>query len=116
MRAAEHTLSVEQGALLEQEFEWRQDGVAKLLTGWTAAAQVRAKPGAPDVLLDLTPFLVVQPGGVAGRIRLRAPGSATATLQRGGTWDLLMLHAGTGDRVRLVTGPVELLRATTVVP
>ncbi|MGC5012531.1 hypothetical protein ACLQ2R_17345 [Streptosporangium sp. DT93] len=104
-----HRLVVEQGATFEERYEIVGDDEQPWVipATWKARAQVRAEPLAPTIILDLTQLLTVDYD--AGTITLRIPATTTATLDRGGVWDLELYDpADLGQVSRLLAGPVEL--------
>lgn len=81
------------------------------LTGYTANMQFRQYPGAPSVLFDCSPYLVL--GGPAGTITLTIPAAQTTTF----TWyqafyDLILTDA-TGNVTRLLEGTVTVSTGVT---
>lgn len=101
-------LHLAQGATFSLELTWEDDGVAKDLTGWTAAAQGRPSPASPDgdLLFDLTDTDGIVLGGTAGTILLTIDAATTAAMPAGaGRWDL-HLTDGAGQTTRLVKGAV----------
>lgn len=98
--------------LLEAYLLTGSDGAPMLLgVAWTASAQLRTSPGG-ELLLDFTPYLGVDPV-VPNRLVLDVPGTATATVQRGGEWELVLVPVvgGPADALPILRGPVLLERA-----
>lgn len=113
MPAVRYDLSIEQGATFRVVFEWRDSTNALIDTsGYTPHLQARTKPGG-DLLLDLdTGNGLTLDGGV---LSVRIGADVTATLTRGGVYDL-ELHglADPTDVVRLAWGSVKLSKQVTL--
>lgn len=117
MSAGVYDLCINQGATFTRIFTWfagtccgqfvaGSEPAPVDITGYTAAMQIRAFPGASIVLYDATADLVL--GGVAGTITL----TISATDTEGFTWwngvyDLL-LTSPTGFVTRLLMGSVTV--------
>lgn len=119
-------LVVSQGA--DQDFRFRygqDDGTVTTwvdLTGWSARAQVRPRPGG-EVWLSLTTDVVTDAGSglqvdsdgyvsvVLGHGELEGP-EWDARAQQGGVWDLELVSP-TGEVTRLVMGAVQVSQDVT---
>lgn len=118
MPASKLKLEIEQGATFRRRVTWKT-GAAQTpvdLTGWTAKMQVRAKIGAPTVLVELsTENDMIALGGAAGTIDLYIPASTTETFEwTAGTYDLEMMAPGVdGDIIRLLYGSVTVSQEVT---
>ena len=98
------TITIPQGADFAKDYVWENaDGSPKNLAGWSGAAVVRQNIGAAVTLLTFT----VTIDAPTGTITISAPGSATASLDKHGVWDLLLTGPG-GEKVRLVEGDVHV--------
>jgi hypothetical protein len=92
-------LVIEQGSTFVQTYTVTTPAFS--WDGWSARAQIRSAPAdSGDLLLDLTPYLLV--AGPA--IRLAIPATVTETLTRNGVWDLEMVQGTTV--VRILQGKV----------
>lgn len=100
-------LKVIQGGDLRRRFRRKVDGVYQPMTGVTARAQIRDKPGGV-LLLDLTPYFSVNADD-ATALDLFVPGTATAALKTDGVWDMFLdgtyVPGGCVDLVRPATQP-----------
>jgi hypothetical protein len=101
--AGTQNLLIEQGSTFVQTYtviepaNWTWDG-------WTARAQIRSAAATDngDLLLDLTPYLMV----IGAAVRLAIPADVTQNLTRNGVWDLEMVLGSTV--VRLLQGRVTV--------
>lgn len=110
MAAGAWDLRIEQGATFAETYTCtNDDGSPVDWTDWEPRAEIRVL-AAPDaeLLLDLTPYLIVT--GAAVTIVIPAP--VTATLVRSGRWDL-ELEDGVGTVIRLLHGKALVLPEVT---
>lgn len=117
---ARQDLTIRQGETWSRVFTWRENGVRKDLTGWTARMQIReanADSGSP-VLIELSTAVGnarITLGGTAGTITMALSAGDTQALNLSGdeaVYDL-ELTSGTGAVTRLMEGRVHLIREVT---
>ena len=109
------------GSTFDQTWTWKTGATAATavpvdLTGCTARAQFRAKPGAEPVLLDLTTQNGgIQLGGVSGTIRIVVTDELTAQI----TWQQavydLFIYFPDGTAVARMAGNVGVTQGVTIV-
>lgn len=115
--ASTYELALVQGELYERAFVYKKATVAQPLSGysWASQARQREQPDG-DLLIDLTPFLELDPDDET-RLLLSVPATATAALEKArdtATWDIFLWPTSTPeDGFLLVQGPVTVDRATT---
>jgi hypothetical protein len=98
LAAGDWDLCIEQGSTFVQTYTVTDDD-SFTWTGWGARAQIRSAPADNgELLLDLTPYLLVS--GAA--VRLAIPAAQTQTITRNGVWDLEMYQGSIV--VRLLNG------------
>jgi hypothetical protein len=109
-------LAIDQGATYEVVLRFLESSAPRVvrdLTGHTAAAQIRAAPGAP-VILDLVSSGCILLDGAAGEIAITIPDEITAGLAPGRyRWDLL-IETPAGSKYRQVDGKVTVSAAITL--
>jgi hypothetical protein len=111
------SLAIRQGETFDKTVTWKAGSPAAAvdLTGCTARADVRAKPGAAVVLLSMTTEngrIVL--GDAAGTIRILLSAAITAEMAvtRGAVWDLEIVYPD--DTVRpLLAGSVSVTQEVT---
>lgn len=110
--AAPFDLAMTQGETFERAITWKRDGVAQDLRLWTLAAQIRERASVnARLLLDLEPYLTVDPDGL--RVVLSIPGQVLARLEaqrflKAG-WDLFATNiADPDDVVQLLYGSATM--------
>jgi cytochrome c5 len=106
MAAGDWDLRIEQGSTFLQTYTVTDAGFS--WDGWAARAQIRSAPADHgDLLLDLTPYLMV----AGAEVRLAIPATQTQALTRNGVWDLEMVLGSTV--VRILAGRMILSREVT---
>src|SRR5687768_10857495 len=99
--------TIYQYATWRVRYRWTVDGVGKDFTGWTAKLQVRQRPGAAAVILQLATGGSGITLGPDGLIELVATDEQTAALTGGGAYDLC-LYAPDGSVTRFLEGALHL--------
>jgi hypothetical protein len=112
----QYSLCIQQGATFTKVFTWTTyttgpstAGTAPQpvdLTGWTAAMQIRAYPGASSVLYDASSDITL--GGDAGTISLTIPASATEGFTFWSAVYDLLLTDPSGNVTRFIGGSVTV--------
>lgn len=89
------------------------------LSGYSAAAQVRCRPGGKVLLAEFEAALELvdddddAPGDARGRIDITADPDTTAGITRPGVWSLALFALG--EALELVEGPVVMRREVTTI-
>lgn len=110
MTAAQHDITIEQGATFTLNLVWRDaNNVPVNLTGYTARMQVRSSYTDPTAQLSLTTENgAIVLGGALGTIAVTASATSTDDITvRSGVYDL-ELQASDGTVTRLVQGKVTI--------
>lgn len=107
-------LVVVQGARTVWSGVWSQaddDGSNKTpvpLDAYTSAlAQIRRDPGAP-LILDITPYVAIQPGAVIGLVQIDIPAGVTSDVCQPAQWDVFLIPADPDDTLKFAEGPVTV--------
>jgi hypothetical protein len=117
-------LTIVTGEDFTHTFAWiSHEGVRRSFDPYTPYAQIRPRPGAP-LIRNLTPYLTVVENqqvkleddsiSTGQALRLFIPGAETASLPKGGVWDILLVSkADPTSREFLVYGKVTLRKGVT---
>ena len=73
-----YDIKARQGATWTRVFSWSVDGTPVNLTGRTARMEVRTKPDATSVVLNVTPYITL--GGAAGTVTISIPANVLAAI------------------------------------
>lgn len=114
MAAITYDLAIEQGAEFEKGFIWKDAAGTPIdLTGYTARMQIRPSVASETILLELTTENGrIRLGGANGTIHLKLGATITATLPKGGVYDLELVQ--TEDNVvRFAEGSVWVSKEVT---
>lgn len=110
MAAAQHDITIEQGATFQMNLVWKDAGGTPInLTGYSARMQVRRTYRADTAELSLTsPSGGITLGGALGTIAIIATAAQTAAITvLVGVYDLELVDAG-GTVTRLIEGAVTI--------
>lgn len=117
MPAANHDITIEQGATFTEQWEWQDSAAVPVnLTGYTAKLQIRALPDAASpALVTLTDTAGITLGGATGIITPTITAAVTLTLPIVSAlrYDLRMT-APSGKVTRLVKGSASVDPAVTL--
>lgn len=107
MAAAQHDITIEQGATFQMNLVWKDAGGTPInLTGYSARMQVRRKYSSTDYLLNLVSPTDITLGGALGTIVVTASAAATDNLpSKPAVYDLELVSP-TGVVTRLIEGSV----------
>jgi hypothetical protein len=109
----QYTFSINQGSTFDKTLTWKTGSGTIDVTGWTAAMQVRDKPGG-KLLLDMSVANSrIIMGTTNGLIRLVVPASITSALDFESARYDLELTSPTGQVTRLLEGVMNLSREVT---
>lgn len=114
MTAITYDLFIEQGSAFTKTFIWKDDtGEPIDLTNSSARMQIRPSVSSDTVLLELTTGNGrITLGGTAGTITLNLGATVTATMTKGGVYDLELVQSA--DEVdRFLEGTVTISKEVT---
>lgn len=107
MAAAQHDITIEQGATFQMSLVWKDSTAAPInLTGYSARMQVRRKYSSTDYLLNLVSPTNIVLGGALGTIAVTAAATVTDDLPAKPAVYDLELTSPTGVVTRLIEGSV----------
>lgn len=112
MAAVNYDITIEQGATFTLSLLWKTSGGTPIdLTGYTARMQIRSSVSSTTILADLTSAAGITLGGVAGTIDVEIPATQTATMTKGGVYDLELVNGSVVTR--FVYGNVSFSKEVT---
>jgi hypothetical protein len=110
MLAGKYNMVCDQGSTFTRTIEIKDgDGVVFPLTGYTARMQVRRDIDASTTLIELTSANGrITINGVLGAITMTLTPDLTASLTRGGVYDLEIIKTSTSEVYKVIRGEFRL--------
>lgn len=105
MAAGQYDLLIEQGATFQRTITVLENGVAKVLDGFSGRAQVRRSHANATILQTITVNITDPTNGIV--VISLTPTQTTALVIQRAVWDLELVDSG-GDVIRLLAGSVEI--------